>query len=150
MTGPAAQSRRTNRWRTAALVSLALAVVLAGAALATEGRANAWFGSSGWFVGVEGGAFEMGRIRKLAGAGWQSERIGGSPWFEYFKFPAGDWCLCVTLWLPAAGFLAASAVAALLHRRGRIVAGRCGGCGYDLAGLAPSAACPECGAEAKV
>ena len=47
-------------------------------------------------------------------------------------------------WLVLAGIIPATAILWLYDRR-RFAPGRCQRCGYDLAGLAPNASCPECG-----
>lgn len=52
----------------------------------------------------------------------------------------------VPLWLAAGALLGASGACAWQARRARLRGvGRCAACGYDLRGLAPAAACPECG-----
>jgi hypothetical protein len=57
------------------------------------------------------------------------------------------WQVMVPLWVPAGVAMAAAAGAwrldALARRRARV--GFCCGCGYDRAGLAAGAVCPECG-----
>jgi hypothetical protein len=63
------------------------------------------------------------------------------------KMP-GRWAFVAPLWMPstgAAGVLAALWFVAHAGRRGRQLAGKCTGCGYDLSGL--TGPCPECGKE---
>lgn len=72
----------------------------------------------------------------------------GVEWRPRFLVGAGGYHeLRVPLW-PA---VVLSGIGAWMLRgaaRRAVAAGHCGRCGYDLRGLAPGAACPECGARA--
>src|SRR5262245_30525288 len=65
------------------------------------------------------------------------------PWEWWPRVERFPWVTVVTipLWL---GLLPA-ALGGWLAWRGRRLTGRCGGCGYERAGLAVEAVCPECG-----
>ena len=54
-------------------------------------------------------------------------------------------CYVLGLW-PAATVVIPAALLWYADRRTRSGPGRCGGCGYDRAGLAADGPCPECGA----
>lgn len=64
-------------------------------------------------------------------------------WFEYGSTGTLRW-LYVPLWVPFV-LAAAGAFGAWKVRIGPGGKGRCGECGYELAGLANDAKCPECG-----
>jgi hypothetical protein len=73
----------------------------------------------------------------------------GVPWMRPWFLDGRSWELFVPFWIPALACAVPSAWAwrldAAARRRER--AGRCAGCGYDLAGLAAGLVCPECGVE---
>lgn len=127
----------------AAALMLACAASLRWTVIAAYGR---WVLQlrSGALVWGTGGPIGEGRgvaIRRTPTAGlvvwWPAQSLDTVEGTLYY-FP---------LWLPAAAALAPFAVAwpseARAHRR--IRAGRCPRCGYDRAGLALGATCPECG-----
>ena len=75
---------------------------------------------------------------------WSPELPYWSPKWRSSGPPSAMTTVMVPLWLLV---LPAAAVAAHFHRRlvATRSAGCCRKCGYDTAGLAPGAACPECG-----
>jgi hypothetical protein len=89
----------------------------------------------------------------VAPFGWSwdlSERIPPMEWWPFLsvRHPSGRGLITVPLWMPA--LLAGSAGFACWRQRRSIAAvGHCGKCGYDRAGLANGAPCPECGAGTK-
>jgi hypothetical protein len=71
-------------------------------------------------------------------------------WFDWERGnPSESIHLLMPLWFLALFPLSASFIAWRLDRRARRCAGLCRRCGYDRAGLAVSAVCPECGAATK-
>ncbi len=72
-------------------------------------------------------------------------------WFTYYSYEFGKF-LIVPLWPLILVSSGASATAWLFDARARRRArvGQCFRCGYDLSGLAPGAACPECGKGCRV
>ena len=90
--------------------------------------------------------------------GWYAVRYDASPairvwWLNAWDSSGGTRVLpftgmLVPLWMPASLTLLATLGAWRLDARARhrARAGRCAQCNYDRAGLAPGAACPECGA----
>lgn len=136
--------RKTVKWGGAALTVL-LVVVWIGSGWwvwAVEWRPGVWM--SAW-TGQVSFPFDLfASVPK--NPVFTSERLPqfGFNWWFYFA-PGGG---AVPLWCPALLSLLATAAAwradAKYMRRAR--AGLCAGCGYDRAGLAASAVCPECGA----
>src|SRR4051812_37899371 len=55
------------------------------------------------------------------------------------------WMAQVPLWGLAVAVAVPGAILWYRHRRHRFGPGRCPKCGYELAGLAEGAGCPECG-----
>jgi len=121
-----------------------------------------WMGGSWWRVvwsAPAGGSVRLfaGQVRisaPLFGGGPRDRsrlRIETDPvpnqwWFDWGTTARGDHCR-VPLWFPTLLSLLATAAAwradAKYLRRSRV--GLCAGCGYDRAGLAAGAVCPECG-----
>lgn len=66
-------------------------------------------------------------------------------WFNWDSQSGKDVLLAVPLWFPVVLSLVASGWAWRLELHDRRRGHRCPSCGYDLAGLAPSGSCPECG-----
>ena len=86
----------------------------------------------------------------VADKGWHSNEVSYPGrvkwWFNYAKSP-DDVYGSMPLWVPVALTSAATAFACRLEvlARRRAMTGKCNACGYNLAGLSPAAACPECG-----
>jgi hypothetical protein len=59
---------------------------------------------------------------------------------------SNGWIFGISVLYPVALTLLPTALLWYTDRR-RARQGHCGSCGYDRAGLAPTAACPECGAK---
>ena len=122
-----------------------------------------WIWSGWWSVGFmtpAGGAASISSgsvfiahpllgepIEEFLWSGFAPHTLQFNWWFQSGKYVNGGDCFSVPLWLPASISLLATAIAwpliPLLVRRAR--EGACPACGYDLAGLAPGAVCPECG-----
>lgn len=80
--------------------------------------------------------------------GWVAKRARGPQRLWIDTYSGGrDWWVWVPLWMPLAGSLAITAAAWILGNRAARHArsGLCPACGYNRAGLAPDAKCPECG-----
>lgn len=107
------------------------------------------FGTEGGCVGV-GWATEakpIARDRPSVHVQEELLRLGTSYWLPPHGHDLGQqWAVCpVWLLLLAAGVPTALAWRAERRRVRRERVGKCQACGYDLAGLAESAGCPECG-----
>jgi hypothetical protein len=110
-----------------------------------------YYGRPSSYLVCTKGAVHIGKL--LSGefeTGYQ--RISFSPywprfWWLYFGGPGDTLRVGIPLWLPLAPTLLATAAAWRLDAlaRRRACAGLCPKCGYDRAGLAASAVCPECG-----
>ncbi len=137
--------RRVAKWTGATLCLL----------IAATWTANYWWSlgywghdskGSAWFVCVGAGAFQvMAGVPQQRLTGWNVERNYGYYYWKPRRFGlSGIEALLVPLWMPFVAVAAPTAWLFWLDRR-RARPGHCL-CGYDLAGLAPGAACPECGA----
>lgn len=135
----------------------AAALLLAGAWAVTLRADAVYFTADGSALGVsEGSAVLAGPARMYAGLGfgWTPRGAWVRPalWSWSWGHGAGwgPFTIAGPLWPPAVLCAAASAWAWRLDERARrrALAGRCPRCRYDRAGLAPGAACPECGAGA--
>lgn len=105
---------------------------------------------SGWDTGISTRTrFEARARRGFEPWRWKIEGEGDWSTLDGKRVPMWDgvWLLIVPLWMPVVCLLLISAVAwrldVLARRYGR--AGKCVRCGYDRAGLAAEAKCPECG-----
>ena len=85
--------------------------------------------------------------------GWSSGLVSGKPRFDWVpKVRWDQWStlFILPLWIPASVSLAVTTAAwrldAIARRRARL--NRCTKCGYNRAGIAADAKCPECGAAA--
>ena len=139
--------RKTVKWGGAGLTVLLVVV---------------WIGSAWWYVSLE----QYGRGGVVAGGGrvvvktpLPAKYIGDIEvecvradldFFWWFYTGAGRSCafmVSIPLWAPMLIFLLPTAFAwradAKYMRRARV--GLCAACGYDRAGLAAGAVCPECG-----
>ena len=145
---PHPRIRKTIKWG-----GLALCLLLAGVWVRSEFATELWVASKWaalWHcgkVGVMPGS-EVNRFRGYLRI-WDDGPNFRSWWCTFTQRPEG-WWVTIPLWMPLAPTLLATAAAwrldALARRRAR--AGVCAKCGYDRAGLAASAVCPECGAAA--
>jgi hypothetical protein len=96
-----------------------------------------------WFVGLMGGLATggLGSVADLPRAGWYgSPNSFGLHWMP--EWPNFGSVLFLPLWMPLLAALVPTTWLFWRDRRAR--PGHCT-CGYDLAGLAPGAPCPECG-----
>ncbi|MGH7133252.1 MAG: hypothetical protein ACREJO_15070 [Phycisphaerales bacterium] len=102
--------------------------------------------SPGWkwtLDGEEGDSFGRPLYSRVYGS------IAGLRWVSYGTTSARTWEVC--LWAPAAAAMLAGCSLLWSAQRARSRrTGTCWRCGYDLAGLAAGASCPECGGGAKV
>jgi hypothetical protein len=103
------------------------------------------------FVNLTRGGVEVGHVDwQLMDSpgnnriGWRfTARHGKVTWRPYWRRPSDRVCsLFLPLWMPFAACALPTAWLWWHDRRAR--PGRCS-CGYDLAGMADGAACPECG-----
>lgn len=128
-----------------------------------------------WTLSMFGGLYFRTFTKKQAGWSWSIDLARGAVstgfvWYfprptevSWEPFRAGFWSfwkmdwrvdsnvkyLRVPLWMPGLLFATTSSIAWRLDRRDRRRGHRCPFCGYDLAGLAPSSPCPECGKTAR-
>jgi hypothetical protein len=106
----------------------------------------------GWSIDTSCGRLHFvalkGKAHRPIWLGWNAWRDHVNyRWdFEYESTPPA-WTVYVPFWFPAAIVLFATGAAwhTDLRARRRARAGHCVICGYDRAGLAGGAACPECG-----
>lgn len=134
---------------------LVLTVAWGGLWLASVWWWMRWEPAQGYAVMVSRGAIGLGTPVKPPGAQMGNTITaakGGEPmrWRPYRTstwFHNTQWR---PLWWPTAGCAAAAAGLFIASRWGRQPAWACAACGYDLRGLSPGAACPECGSTASV
>jgi len=139
--------RKTVKWGGAGLSVLLLAVWIGSGWYGTYRRV-----SSGRMYMVSDGVFEIRTPiagpfpRKDEWAFYEHDNSLSKWWFRWTTVWLFEH-LEIPLWLPALLSLLATAAAwradAKYMRRVRV--GLCAGCGYDRAGLAADAVCPECG-----
>jgi hypothetical protein len=146
-------------WTNRRLCKVAVVLTLIAAALvAAHGIKIArppTFAGVGPFFRIHGGRVCFGRAEPPVSADWWysasfARRVGGVDWFS----PGRGWVFAASIGRPtAAAVVSASLAWGWLLRR--VLAawlrqgsdpGRCFSCGYNLAGLAEDAVCPECGA----
>ena len=142
--------RKTIKWGGAGLTVL-LVVVWIGSGW----RAVSWFWPDSGVVGLQAGCLTY---HNVAGGGKAGDYLNF--WFrpenKPFKwgFSRGTRyvadAFAIPLWFPALLSLLATAAAWRADAKylRRVREGACPGCGYDRAGLAVGAVCPECGAAA--
>jgi hypothetical protein len=121
-----------------------------------------WIGSEFWSVAYFKGCMAIGNdwrgvVLIWNWRGWDTDppkrfgpRSTGTPrsWVpRWERVPGRAWYVSMPLWIPGALALTATSLAwrkdILARRRARL--NLCPKCHYDRAGLAPGAACPECG-----
>ncbi|MFN0012504.1 MAG: hypothetical protein ACKVS8_12770 [Phycisphaerales bacterium] len=149
---PHPRIRKTVKWGGAAVCAALLVV---------------WVGSGWWFLmwSSTGGtivqigagqatvASDMSKYLAPYQPGLEAGRTRASFAYGFDWIAEGlDWEFVFPLWAPFVLFLIPTAIAWCLDARARRAAriGLCAKCGYDRAGLAPGAVCPECGAAATV
>lgn len=144
-----------------AIVLLLACACLTGPSWELEARWSSHGGSLGGSsireAGVRAGAARViwldvrTRQPSLDPPGWALKRVrprGRIRWSTYWLCESSPGirgiAATLPLWIPAA---AIALPLAIVVWRGRAPAGygRCAACGYDLAGLAAGAVCPECG-----
>jgi hypothetical protein len=108
-----------------------------------------WQSSGPWTIGMGCGFIAVVK-ESVGGPGWHLlPPMRGFSWWEFhLQLGAGSQVGVVApVWVPLSLMTLGTA---LLFWRGRArpKPGHCGECGYDRAGLAPDAVCPECGAAA--
>ena len=110
-----------------------------------------------WVADLNGGRLllmrqEDSRVDVFASEGWSAQMVAvrhhWPPRRSYWRLlPRAGESFEFPLWLP--GSLVAAATCWLFYadhqKRGWAREGRCVMCGYDLSGLPPGGACPECG-----
>src|SRR4051812_31277338 len=113
-----------------------------------------------WRVWVDNGALRLRVGSPFPGWHFPAEPEGltvrwadGAEWWVQWLLPYRDsWGpfedysvpICLPVLLTGLG-IGVTRIRIVLKRQ-RIRSGRCGSCGYNRTGLAPAAACPECGA----
>lgn len=149
---PHARSRRERIRRAAKWAGLVLCVLIGAA----WGASRWWTLCYCWSVSpnrvggvaINGGAFCGGvdHVVRMPPPGWGGWRNThrSTVWAPLLIYQQYGPVLYAPLWIP---FLAVAAPTVWLWWRDRRRAepGRCAACGYDLAGLASGAVCPECG-----
>jgi hypothetical protein len=127
-------------------------LLLVAAWLGSGGRGYRWVSGGRVWMGVgHGRAFVIDAPISGVARGYSSYPIGGYrlDWGMKLREPGAVWSVWVPLWTVTLVSLGIT----LLAWRLDVIAGResknaCRTCGYDRAGLAVGAVCPECGAKA--
>ena len=107
--------------------------------------------NGGWSSGIDlaRGAVSIGMViyaPRPAEVQWQTFQVGfWCHWKMDWRVDSTLEYLRVPLWMPGPVFATISSIAWRLDCRDRRRGHLCPSCGYDLAGLAPSRPCPECG-----
>lgn len=128
-------------WRRTRWAAISLAALVAALYIWSAWRSVIWAFPSGLGIGVSPGQVWMGRESPGHPEFVITPSHGGLRW--WFQVERGShWFFGVPMWLVLA---APAALAALAWRAARPLPGRCAKCDYNLAGLPPSAPCPECG-----
>ncbi len=171
MPSPRPNRSRPRRLLTAAAAFTLVASVFVGFASGFWHYECRWWDGNGFscrYFSIARGRIEAGRtdLFRVMDAGpaeslkyqpevswrWRWRRWADRPMVFFRPYWAApdmnlDWIVSIPLWIP--GVLSAAVlvppVLRTARRRRRFKAGRCPRCGYDLAGLAPAAVCPECG-----
>lgn len=133
----------------------AITTVLAAAWVASR-WIGVYYGSDefGLGVGIESGTLNLIRGLHQFGSdavGWQLnwDRTGRDwMWLPEFTWVLQYEVLMIPLWMPLLPCLLGAAWMWQGEWRTGAGVGACTGCGYDLAGIAKGAKCPECGATA--
>lgn len=112
-----------------------------------------WIGPWGIAVNVSSGgvSFVNWRFTSPVQRGWTIARTPERRFSSSFRLDRGTGGSVPHLRIPLWTFAAATGVgaAAFMWRARKVPVSGCAGCGYDRAGLAPGAACPECGRAAR-
>jgi transposase InsO family protein len=142
---PHPRIRKAIKWG-----GLALCLLLAGVWVRSEWVWDHYAGTNFYLIAWKGSACIGQTWPGYAASGYRSGPVVADRdryWWCVFGGPATTIRAIIPLWLLLAPTLLATAAAwrldAVARRRAR--AGRCPKCGYDRAGLAASAVCPECG-----
>jgi len=146
---PHPRIRKTVKWG-GAVVTVLLVIAWVG----TGWAGAAWGSGRGLVLMVARGQVVIECIHVGTAASWFGQWQSGTYprehrlWFEWY-FSRGSWALSVPLWVPIALVAPSAALAwrldMLARRRERSQRNLCLKCGYDRAGLAAGAVCPECG-----
>lgn len=147
--------RRVAKWVLAA--GAALTLTCWGLSARYELSFLAFDGRAAFGAGVGGGALTLERddlppapnpgarppLRMQTG--WHLAPARRFTWWPWSWRVRGVTAVSVPLWIPAAALTVPAAWLFWLDHRARQQPGLCGRCGYERAGLADSAPCPECG-----
>jgi hypothetical protein len=142
--------RKTIKWG-GAVVTVLLGVVWIGSAIVGRIRYDAANRGCGFVGGALVWAEPLGGPRALRIQGLTTYRGAEVEWLPTIRLSGVSYRLYILpLWLPTCAALALTVVAwrvdTLARRRERARLNLCPKCGYDRAGIAGEAKCPECGA----